>query len=488
MADLIPTIEQAAIVSAAVSSEDNLIVSALAGAAKTSTLVLLARAVKVKTLCLAFNKRIADEMRERLPLHCEAKTLNSLGHGAWGRTLGKRLNLDTRKTYRLLTEYLKSPNLSKELREEANDNFVDILHILDRAKTVGYVPDGTYLQAKRLMNDDDFFDHDLDDPVSPAMEHLIKSLVTESIDEGFQGIIDFGDQILLPTIFASPFDNYPLVLVDEAQDLSQLNHAMLRKVIKKRVIAVGDACQSIYAFRGADESSMAKLQKEFSMRELTLTISFRCPIKVVEEARWRAPAMKWPEWAKEGVVSAPGEWSIEDLTPDAVILCRNNAPLFSMAIALLREGRYPELIGNDVGKSLIRILKKLGKPDMPKDALKMAIKEWVAKKLAATRNPDRLNDQAACLMVFADAAENLGGAIAYAEKLMSIGGPVKLMTIHKSKGLEFPNVYILDRELIRDSQQDKNLLYVAQTRAKETLTYLKFENFLRLKELQHAHA
>src|SRR5690242_16587497 len=97
-----PTPEQAAIVEAARSTKSNLLVSALAGAAKTSTLVLIAEALPgQEILCLAFNKKIATEMKERLPNWCTAMTLNSLGYRAWGAFLRKRLIVDDRKVYNL---------------------------------------------------------------------------------------------------------------------------------------------------------------------------------------------------------------------------------------------------------------------------------------------------------------------------------------------------------------------------------------------------
>ena len=70
--------------------------------------------------------------------------------------------------------------------------------------------------------------------------------------------------------------------------------------------------------------------------------------------------MRYPDWAEMGTVSSLSSWDITDLpASDTAIICRNNAPLFSMAIRLLRDGRYPELVGNDLGKSLIKQLKKL---------------------------------------------------------------------------------------------------------------------------------
>lgn len=484
MTDFQPTPEQSAIVLAATETKSNLLVSALAGAAKTSTLVLIAHALKkTSILCLAFNKRIATEMAERLPSNCEAMTLNSLGHRAWGQYLSQRLNVDTKKTYRIVSELIDG--LTPKEKEEAYEKMADLMRNIDFGKSCGYIPTGHFTQAKRLMDDSEFFAH-LDETPTTLEEDLIRAATLQSIREALQGTIDFGDQLLMPTLWPAPLPFYPLVLIDEAQDLSALNHAMLRKLAKKRLIAVGDPCQSIYGFRGAHQDSMKVLMKSFDMTELNLTISFRCPISIVEEARWRAPAMQYPTWAKEGEVQRLLDWSIEDIpTDETAIICRNNAPLFQMALRLLRDGRYPELVGNDLGKSLIKQLKKLGKDTMTKAEATAAVEEWKEAKLAKARNPDRVHDQAACLLVFINEGTTLRQAIDYAERVMSVAGPVKLMTGHKSKGLEFKTVFILDKELIKLSEdQEKNLLYVMQTRSKDRLIYADSKNYFSEKDVE----
>src|SRR6266576_1763143 len=100
---LTPTVEQAAIIEAARSTQDNLLINALAGAAKTSTLVMIAHALpSTIMLSLAFNKRIATEMKDRLPSNVMCKTLNALGHGVWAQACSRRLVLDTKKSYTIL--------------------------------------------------------------------------------------------------------------------------------------------------------------------------------------------------------------------------------------------------------------------------------------------------------------------------------------------------------------------------------------------------
>jgi len=35
--------------------------------------------------------------------------------------------------------------------------------------------------------------------------------------------------------------------------------------------------------------------------------------------------MQWPDWAEEGAVNAPVEWSSHDISDGAAVICRNNA-------------------------------------------------------------------------------------------------------------------------------------------------------------------
>lgn len=238
-------------------------------------------------------------------------------------------------------------------------------------------------------------------------------------------------------------------------------------------------CQAIYGFRGAHQDSMEQLRKTFEMKTFILSISFRCPISVVEAARWRAPHMQWPEWAKQGDVVHLQTWSGASIPPaDVAIICRNNAPLFKQAIRLIKAGRYPKLVGNDIGKNLLKIMNKFGKPDLPIADAEKKLERWVRGRLKKARDPAPIEDQADCIRVFFDEATTLGDAVRKAEHLFSMSGPIELMTGHKSKGLEFEHVFFLDQELCKDKGQDRNLRYVIQTRAKQTLTYVTTEGWM----------
>ena len=477
-----PTAEQATILDTVRSTEENLLISALAGAAKTTTLVMVAEQLpKKQLLCLAFNRRIAEEMKTRLPGNCEAMTLNSLGHRAWASTLGKRLIVDAGKNFSIIKQIVDA--LPRRDKTAAYDNFASILKAVEFGKTVGYVPTGKFENSRPVVNDDDLFSA-LEEEPTPLLWDIIREASFVSLKQSWQGIIDYSDQILLPGVFpVSVPSTQDVVLLDETQDLSVLNHVLIKKLVRsKRLIAVGDDCQSIYAFRGAHPGSMSLLKSDFDMQELRLSVSFRCPEEIVREAQWRAPHMQWSKTG--GTVLDWNTWGVDDIPDQTTILCRNNAPLFNMAFRLLKAGRYPQVVGNDIGKSLIKTLKKLGPVTMSRDAVGTAINQWQTIKLTKARNEANVYDQAACLRIFAEQGDTLADAIAYADHILEVRGPVTLMTIHKSKGLEFDHVIILDRHLIRTGakvqkhdQQEDNLLYVGQTRSKNVLCYANSEDW-----------
>jgi len=479
-----PTDEQADIVEAARDSDRNLLVSALAGAAKTSTLELIANALpSIEILALAFNKKMAVEMQERMPPNVKAMTLNALGHRTWMDATGRRLAINASKTYEIVNELVRAAGRAEQ--DVLWENFAELIRIVDFGKSCGYIPSGHFDRAKRLMNDEEFFGH-LEQRLSSIEQELVIAATLQSLQMALKGECDFNDQILMPTVFHGAFPRYPLVLVDEAQDLSALNHATLRKLVgTRRLIAVGDPCQAIYGFRGAHEESMALLREEFAMRELPLTISFRCPSEVVKHVRWRAPAMRWPEWARPGSVRTLSSWTSEVLPEDAVIICRNNAPLFNIAIKLLKHGRTCELHGKDVVTSLTKVMRKFGGHDLPQHTVLEKIEAWLAHEMEKNkeRAHGRLRDRAECMKIFAREGATLGDALAYAQHLSQLHSPLKLMTGHGAKGLEFDHVYFLDQHLVGKEDQEPNLRYVICTRAKETLTYIRTEDFVETKEL-----
>jgi ATP-dependent DNA helicase UvrD/PcrA len=483
------TSEQAAIIDFALASRQNLIINALAGAAKTSTLQFLAKYMPVEpTLSLAFNKRIVEHMTKVLPGHVKPSTANSIGHRVWGTAIGKRLKVETRKSFDLIrAEIDKLPSNEKA---DAYALFSEISIALRRAKSQGYVPPRS-VSGKSLITQDEFYGG-LEEAPDGWLVDFIDRCLAENIRQAYEGLIDFDDQPYMATLFGGSFPQFKVVMADEAQDFNLINHAMVAKLVgpQTRLIAVGDPWQSIYAFRGAATNSMPLLKERFRMHEMTLSVSFRCPRAVVRNAHRRVPHMQWPDWAIEGTVKTLLEWGPGTIEDGAAIICRSNAPLLKCALALLRAKRGVNLVGTDLGPQLVRALKKFGDHNMPQREVYDAIDIWESEKLAKARDPANATDRAECLRVFARFGSTLGSAIALAEHIFASTGTIQLLSGHKAKGLEWDTVYHLDPHRIptpfakthEAREQELNVRYVIETRAKKALFFITMDGYTGLTE------
>jgi DNA helicase IV len=127
-------------------------------------------------------------------------------------------------------------------------------------------------------------------------------------------------------------------------------------------------------------------------------------------------------------------------------------------------------VGSELGPRLVGIMKKLGDSTLPRTKAFSAIEEWRETRLLA--GSKSANDLADCMRVLCEHGDSLGSAISYAEHIFAQHGTIRLLTGHKSKGLEFENVFFLDPWLCKDTEQDQNLRYVITTRSQNSLTIL----------------
>lgn len=465
-----PTDEQEAIYRAASASSDNIMVEAFAGTGKTTTLEGIGNETKGGGLYLVFNKRNADEAKDRMPYTYETRTFNACGHRAWAGKLYRNPSLAKDKVRDLLREIINEA--PKAASGEMWNSYHQIVDGVNRAKTFGYVPEN-FPQAQSLLTQSQFhalLDEEPDDLVSD----LIDAVLSRSIKVSFTGTIDFNDQVYMPAMFGGSFGKYPTVLVDEYQDLSPANHALLQRLVKGRLIGVGDRFQNIYGFRGAKAAGMVEAIQTYSMKVFPLSLTFRCPSAIVSHVHWRVPTFR--AFRQGGSVERPDKLVSNDITDDTTVICRNNAPLFRLAIQLLAHGRSPNIVGRDIGPRLIGIMRKLGPESLPRASVLSQIAEWRADKLAAeSKSADDLAD---CMIVFAEHGRDLGQALRYAEHVLNSTGKVLLTTGHKAKGLEWERVVHLDPWLVRGkhaSEQDQNLDYVISTRSSNILIEIDSE-------------
>lgn len=460
-----PTEEQDAIVTFADKMKDNLQIVAYAGCGKTSTIELVDRVLpKEPRLYLAFNKRVVTEIveKERVNYTTLCKTLNSLGHGVWAKAITARIVVDTKgqKTLNAFKSILDAlPKGMVDTKKDLWGMWDEIKTAVGFAKAFGYIPDGATNWERRLINREDFFSG-LEDKLELIGTSVVDEILKISIKQAYEGYIDFNDQLYMPSLFGGTFPKFPVVMVDESQDLSAINHKMMEKLCRhSRLFAVGDPYQSIYQFRGAAQDGMYKLRHKHAMLVRPLSISFRCPQAIVENARWRAPGFAWVKAG--GKVEVLHSLDLSRVPDGSAFICRNNAPLFRLALNLLSAERSVSMAGTDIGPRLLNILKKLGDESLHRAGVLGAIDEWQDARPYSKSAPDIAD----CLRVFVSASKTLGEAIAYANFVLAQDGTIHLSTGHKAKGLEWPVVYHLDPWILSQTEQDLNLRYVIQTRS-----------------------
>ena len=258
---------QAAIFEALHAPETNILIQAVAGSGKTTTLIEGLRHAPGTALFMAFNKSIAEDIRGKAPKG-DVKTLNALGHRLWMQNLpASKLDFDK------LRNIVKSIMPADEFREWG----YHVQRMVGGLKNSAFDIENTtnpveaHEMVKEAAENSDSI------PVGKENDAAIYALDAFYKSRAHTLTFDFDDQLYFPLYQQWEFPRYDNVFIDECQDLSPVQHLMLEEFRRggSRVVAVGDRHQAIYGFRGADVRSMDNLKTRFGMLELPLSISYK---------------------------------------------------------------------------------------------------------------------------------------------------------------------------------------------------------------------
>ena len=320
--------------------------------------------------------------------------------------------------------------------------------------------------------------------------------------------ITFDDMIWLPLVHDLPIFKVDLQIVDEAQDLNRMQQELMYRA-GHRIIFVGDEHQAIYGFAGADAESMRRMRQKLNMDShpqkfdnfrgcvtLPLTVTRRCCKAVVQHAQQWVPGFTAHESNPDGALTDAGyeETSSRQYRKLAqagdLVLCRVNAPLVSQCFRFLKANRKAVILGRKIGEGLAALLDK-SKASRTVDLIPW-LGDWLAKEQAnenAKKHPsegrlDNLQDKHDCLLAFCEGRSEVAEVKAKIDEVFTDNKSdgVTLSSIHKAKGLEADRVFILQPKGVgprRDKmqrwelEQEANLDYVAATRAKLELCYVR---------------
>ncbi len=464
----------------------NVLVEARAGCGKSSSCregmwrVLDKRNLSVRYA--VFNKTNADEFRADCPPLVDTGTVHSFGYAALRQAFG--CVMDKMKTYSILDERPESKAAPRWLRKA-------ISMIVGQAKNQALRGDETNLES-HLANIILHYDIQVYTRHSEAIRYSAHALKRSA---EMTQVVDFDDMVWLPGVHKIAFPACDLLFLDEVQDWNPAQHALIPLMCRAgRVVAVGDSHQAIYAWRGADPESMARLGSTFESRSLArlpLNLTFRCPQSHVREAQQYVPDIYAHDSNPEGSIEElPTEQALANVTPGDMVICYKNAPLVSAALQLIAQRRKAFVRGRALGDQLVSIIRSVGQGCATTGQLSDAIRKWQSRELGRLTEMENVDDliesvldRSAGLMAIVAGCSSpaeVEPAIAnlFSEDAKPGSEAVLFSTIHRAKGLEADHVYILETEerpakQSWEAQQQRNLRYVALTRSKNKLTFVQ---------------
>jgi len=473
-----------------------------AGSGKTTTLVariawLVATGTPAARIAaIAFNKRAADELAERVgqalePLDIPAGTVRVRTFHAFGREILRAAGhpveplMDREATIRAA---LPDADPAERRRLDTVFSALKLEHRIDPA-TIAADPEAgprarafvAYENALRAAGGLDF-----DDLVARALT-----------------LLEAEPEVLAPWRTACTD-----LLVDEVQDVdrSQLELALLIAAPANRIFLVGDDDQSIYGWRLADVRRVLALAGRLpGLRRHDLITNFRCPAPVVERAV-RLVERNGERFAKT-IVARRGAAGTLILAPDAAddderarhviaswaaaaddtlstraFLARTNRELLPAAAIALELG---------IPFRADRLLLPLEDPRL--DGILERLRT-TGEDTADAGTPTRplLVDLVGTILAWAARYRTAGAfvtAVSTARtrltELRRDDAALSLATAHGTKGLEFDHVAVIDMDSgrfpsqrsldeaddpVRALEEERRLAYVAWTRARRSLT------------------
>lgn len=242
---------------------DNMLVNALAGSGKTTTVKLLLDDVNVTSVYLAFNASVAEEFKVKITNpKVKVYTLHSLAYsimlanlpenqGGFGKGKVEKVSIDNLKIYKIVENYVNNYEKGMDFFELFfwKENFVALYNLI-RTTLTDYT---NIVSLKRLIKTHGLFidyEHGYNIPNDSVLLKVIDYIAKEDLKQFEQyKVIDFG---AMPYITYLKLKNkewkvpyyhlYYNIGVDEAQDVSVLLQKFLPFIKRKggRFIFIGD--------------------------------------------------------------------------------------------------------------------------------------------------------------------------------------------------------------------------------------------------------
>ena len=308
-----------------------------------------------------------------------------------------------------------------------------------------------------------------------------------------------------------------VLVIDEAQDIDFREYELISVLIDQnddlRVIAVGDDDQNIFSFRGSDSKYMEQLMDKDNSAKYELLDNYRSKNNLVKFSDQFVRTIKHrlktlpiiSKFSENGSIkivhylsenlSTPlvNDIVSTDLSGSTCVLTRTNIEALYVTGLLNKNGLRAKLIQTNDGFNLINILEVRTLLEILKrddDSPSISDDKWESAKSEISRKYSQSSNLYICKNIIRE-FESTNARIKYKSDLevfiqeskledflSSNNETIFVSTMHKAKGREFDNLFILLDKFDVAHDDEKRLLYVAMTRAKQNLTIHTNGNYL----------
>ncbi|PKP09230.1 MAG: RecQ family ATP-dependent DNA helicase [Bacteroidetes bacterium HGW-Bacteroidetes-4] len=308
-----------------------------------------------------------------------------------------------------------------------------------------------------------------------------------------------------------------VLVIDEAQDMDEdefnLINALMEQNEEMRVIAVGDDDQNIYEFRGASSKYLEQFIQVNRAVKHELVENYRSKSNLVDFTNQYVTGIHHrlkdiPIIAKQtdnGIIKLVQYQSGNLITPlvhdllktgltgTTCVLTKTNEEALQITGLLLKNDMQAKLIQTNDGFSLYNLLEVrffLSLLNLDKDVFIISDDIWANAKRELINKFRNSTKFEACNNIIKD-FEATNPKKKYKSDLEAFireskledffnenGETIFVSTIHKAKGKEFDNVFLMLENFNPITDEAKRQLYVAMTRAKQNLTVHLNSNFL----------
>lgn len=307
-----------------------------------------------------------------------------------------------------------------------------------------------------------------------------------------------------------------VLVIDEAQDMNEdefnLINALIEQNEEMRVIAVGDDDQNIFEFRGASSKYLEQFIQVNKAVKHELVENYRSKSNLVAFSNQFVKRIRHrlkdtpiiPKQTDNGKIKLVRHQSGNLITPlvndiltaeltgtTCVLTCTNEEALQITGL-LLKNGMQAKLIQTNEGFSLYNLSEVrffLNQLNLAGDVFIISDDVWNAAKRELINKFSNSNKLEICLNIIKD-FEATNSKNKYKSDLEVFireskmedflnnnGETIFVSTIHKAKGKEFDNVFLILENFYPAMDESNRLLYVAMTRAKQNLTVHSNSNY-----------